>query len=509
VAREPNENNEIFDGFLHLSWRPRRELSAIAMMLMELSWSVAWFQFLVAPELSLTLGESFLLFGLWMAIAYSLARGMHVLSLHKNVRRVLMLAVFLVSMLAIMRRFYYTDTLTNVGAVLVRINDAFKNTEHLLPVEIIVFSFASYIWHRGIVLAGVWIDARYAARRFRLGAMMLVALGIFTPLRRVEGLTLGIVLYLSSSLLAIGASRASTIELLRGGRTRLLDMGWLASMTIASIGVAVLVWFLGIFATAKLGDPVVAAFFFLLQALVLLGLLIVSPLLFIVLLLFQLLDNKLQTSPLFQEIQGQVAFVIERVMAILDEIGSLLEGFLESLPALTFVKPVVLWLFIGLLLTLILSAASIRRRRSVFQEGASSTSESISDSEGVGAWLRQILGSSVGALSERLSIFQRGGRLFGALRVRVIYANLMHLCEEFDCPRRRVQTPLEFLPTLRGLFPKHFDEIELITETYNRVRYGELPEVSGELQRVEEAWRRVREQAKNLHLAQEYLGNEA
>ena len=120
-----------------------------------------------------------------------------------------------------------------------------------------------------------------------------------------------------------------------------------------------------------------------------------------------------------------------------------------------------------------------------------------------------ILGSNVEALSERLSMLRQSGRLFGALRVRVIYTNLMSLCEEFDCPRRRVQTPLEFLPTLRGLFPNHFDEIELITEAYNRVRYGELPEVSGDLQRVEEAWRRVREQAKNLHLAQEYLGNQA
>jgi hypothetical protein len=286
-------------------------------------------------------------------------------------------------------------------------------------------------------------------------------------------------------------------------------MGWLVSMVAASMGVAVLGWILGIFASAEFGDLVVAAFFFLLQAFVILGLLIASPILFIVLLLFQLLDNKLQTSPLLQEIQEQVAFVIERVIDIFGEAGSLLEGFWESLPALTYVKPVVFWLFVGLLLTLILSAASIRRRRSVFQEGASSTSESISDSGGVGAWLRQIVGSSVDALSERLSILRRGGRLFGALRVRVIYANLMRLCEEFDCPRRRVQTPLEFLPTLRWLFPNHFDEIELITEAYNRVRYGELPEVSGDLQRVEEAWRRVREQAKNLHLAQEYLGNQA
>ncbi len=238
-----------------------------------------------------------------------------------------------------------------------------------------------------------------------------------------------------------------------------------------------------------------------------LGLIIVSPLVFLVLLLFSLLENRLQTSPLFQEIQEQVASVIEQIMEILSEVGSLLKGFLVSFPVLPFVKPALLWFFVGLLLMLILRTERIHRRRSVSRESASDAAESFSNSGG-DAWFRQMLGSNVGAFSEHLSMLRRGGRLFGAMRVRVIYTSLMRLCEEFDCPRRRMQTPLEFLPTLRGLFPNHFDEIKLITGAYNRVRYGELPEVSGDIQRVEEAWRRVREQTKNLRLAQEYLGNE-
>lgn len=505
MAGRPSEIHEIFDSFLHLSWRPWRELSAIAMMLMELSWIVAWFQFLAAPELFLTLGESSLFLGLWIAIAYSLARGMHFLHLHENARRVIMLTVFLVGVLVLLKIFFYADSLIKAGTILVSINDAFKNAEQLLPVEIIVISFAGYLWTRGMSLASVWIDARHAVHRFRLGAVMLLALGICSALRRVEGLTIGIVLYLFSSLLAIGAARASTIELLRGGRAQLFDIGWLLSMTVASTGVAVLAWFLGSFAAAEFGDLVVVAFYFLLRVLLILGLLIVSPLVFIVLLLFPLLENKLQTSPLFQE---QVAMVIERVMEILGGIGSLLQGFWESLPVLPFVKPVVLWLFVGLLLMLLLRTASIPRRRSVFREGAADRPESVSDSGGVGAWLRQMLELNIGALSERLSMFRRGGRFFGAMRVRVIYASLMRLCEEFGCPRRTVQTPLEFLPTLRGIFPNHFVEIKLITEAYNRARYGELPEMRRDIQKVEEAWRRVREQAKNLRQTQEYLGNE-
>lgn len=508
MVRRPSEIHEIFDSSLHLSWRPWREVSAVVTMLMELSWGVVWFQFLVAPDQILTLGKSFLFSGLWIAIAYSLARGMHFLRLHENVRRVIMLSVFLVGVLTFMETLFHTDELIKAGTIFESINEAFKNAEQLIPVELIVISFAGYLWHRGSSLAGVWIDARYAAFRFRLGAMMLLVLMICTAFRRVEGLTFGIALYFFSSLLAIGSARVSTIAMLRGGGVRLFDKKWLISMIIASLGAAVIALSLGGFVAAKFGDLVVATLYFLLQVLLILGLLIVSPLVFIVLLLFPILETQLDASPLFREFQEQVALVIARVMEILSEIGNVLQGFWESLPSLPFLKPAVLWLFVGLLLLVVLRMASIRRGRNVFGDGVEDIPESISDSGRLNAWFRQIIQMNIGALSERLSRLRRGRHIFGAMRIRVIYTSLMRLCEEFGSPRRRVQTPLEFLPTLRRLFPNHFGEIKLITEAYNRVRYGELPELRRDIKLVEEAWNRVREQAKNMRQAQISLGIE-
>lgn len=474
-------------------------------MMMELSWSVIWFQFLAAAELDLPLGKSFLFLGVWIAIAYSIARGMHFLRLHENARRVVMLTVFLVGVLAFLKVNIYADRSIKLGNILVTINDAFKNAELILPVEIIVITFAGYLWNRGISLASVWIDARHASHRFRLGALMLLALGVSAALRSVEGLTIGISLYLFSSLLAIGAARASTIELLRGGRARPFDMRGLLSLTVASAGVVVLAWFLGGVAAAGFADLFVATFYFLLRALMILSLLIVTPIVLIFMLIFPLLEGRMQASPLFQEFQEQIRLVFERIAEIFYELSTLFQGLLESVQFLQFVKPGVLWLIVGLLLLLVLRTASIPRRRSVFREDDPDTPDSISASEGVGTWLRKTLGSNLVVLAERLSVLRQGRRLFGAIRVRVIYTSLMRLCDEFGCPRRKVQTPLEFLPTLRGLFPNHFVEIELITEAYNRVRYGELPELRMDVQRIEEAWRRVREQAKNLRHAKKYL----
>ncbi len=508
MVRKSYEIHEIFGGFLLLDWHPWRELSAIALMLMELSWSVACFHFFAAPELSLTLGKSFIFLGLWIMIAYSLARGIRFLRLYENVQRAVVLAVFVVGVFTLMKMFFYPDRLIKVGTILEGINEAFKNEEQILPVEIIVITFAGYLWNRGVNLASAWIDTRYAARRFRLGALMLLALGICTVMRRVEGLTLGIVLYLFSSLLAIGAARVSSIALLRGGRTRLLGIGWLIRMTAASTGVAVIAWLFGSFATAEFGNLVVVAFDFLLRVLLILGFLIISPLVVMAMLLLLLFEGIFGTSTLFREILEQAVLVFKQVMEILIGIGSLLQGFWESLPNLPFLKSAVLWLFVVLLLMLVLRMASIRRGRSVFGDGVADAMESISDSGGMGAWFRQIIQMNVGALSERLSRLRRGGHLFSAMRIRVIYTSLMRICEELGSPRRRVQTPLEFLPTLKGLFPNHFGEIELITDAYNRVRYGELPELRRDIKKVEEAWSRVRDQAKNMRREQKSLGIE-
>ena len=57
--------------------------------------------------------------------------------------------------------------------------------------------------------------------------------------------------------------------------------------------------------------------------------------------------------------------------------------------------------------------------------------------------------------------------------------------------RRFSQTPLEFLPSLQGLFPDLMVELDTITEAYLRVRYGELPETASEVEYVERAWRLI------------------
>jgi hypothetical protein len=78
-----------------------------------------------------------------------------------------------------------------------------------------------------------------------------------------------------------------------------------------------------------------------------------------------------------------------------------------------------------------------------------------------------------------------------AARIRRIYAHLLALSAKLDLPRPAARTPLEFLPSLQGLFPGLKGELSTITSAYLLVRYGELPETPEELQEVETAWHLV------------------
>ena len=79
-----------------------------------------------------------------------------------------------------------------------------------------------------------------------------------------------------------------------------------------------------------------------------------------------------------------------------------------------------------------------------------------------------------------------------AARIRRIYARLMDLSAKLGHPRPLSSTPLEFIPSLEKLLPDSKRELDVITQAYLRVRYGEFPETNQEVEIVETAWNHVR-----------------
>ncbi len=70
---------------------------------------------------------------------------------------------------------------------------------------------------------------------------------------------------------------------------------------------------------------------------------------------------------------------------------------------------------------------------------------------------------------------------------------MTELAASYGYPRLPTETPLEFLPTLNQVWPDYRPDTILITEAYNKVRYGEIPESEEELNVLKLAWERLLE----------------
>ena len=74
----------------------------------------------------------------------------------------------------------------------------------------------------------------------------------------------------------------------------------------------------------------------------------------------------------------------------------------------------------------------------------------------------------------------------------------MDLASRPDHPRLPSATPLEFLPQLQDLFPGQEKLLDVITQAYLKVRYGELPETYEEVQNVLTGWEQIKTHGKQL-----------
>ncbi|MCA9933581.1 MAG: DUF4129 domain-containing protein [Ardenticatenaceae bacterium] len=86
-----------------------------------------------------------------------------------------------------------------------------------------------------------------------------------------------------------------------------------------------------------------------------------------------------------------------------------------------------------------------------------------------------------------------------AASIRHIYRQMCRAAAVSGYPRNQSQTPYEYRQLLGKVWPQHIAEVQLITEAFIKIRYGELPETTSELEAILQAWQRV-EAAKPMSL---------
>ena len=471
-----------------------QELPRVSVMIMELSWLVPWFQVITLavkdqPAWLIGLILFFVFFG-----AYALAKGAFHLSIKDKIRQRIFLVYVLVTLLISEWLILYRQTSpTDLWQLYNQSLDAISDFRGLIPPEVTVFLVVLFVVRRGFSLARDWGGANSVINSIQASVAAYILLGIIVRSVIEEVIQANLFIFLVTAIFGMLTARIGSIRKLRGGRGVEFNFQWLGSIlasTILITGVTAAVAVISASQVEKLNQSLQLLVYSLLY-------IIATPFVTLASRIFPVLDSLRQVWPTI-EVEQEVTDGQPGGLDISQATGEPTAdaNVIEVLLQLRFL------IFAVLLLVAIVMIIRIAQRwRGGADAGADDERNSILDGRSLLRWMLDAIRlrakKAADSFIHATHLNQRE-RLRAAARIRRIYADFMDLCAALGLEREDSQTPLEFLPQTLGLFPQSYQELALITESYQRVRYGEHPETHQEVQDVEQAWKQVSEAGEAL-----------
>ncbi len=492
-------------------WRAWREISLISAILMELSWVTPWMQALITPEASMRLESSFwALLGIGL-LAYAVLRLAALFSFSNQVRYWLLSGILLLS-LAWANAWLLHPEAANIWQSFGFILSGFQNESNLLPPEFILGFCVAFVWLRGIRWAtadGMPSELRLS---LRIGFIMLVLYAFLFTWRGQGELSSMAYVFFLFALLALGSARLAREEAHPATFGTFFSRKWLLALLLV-FGVFMLVLSLLGWGLETQLDWVRQAALSLWLLFWGLALLVFTPFLALISFLFEFIRSRADMS-MFQEFLPSADVVetqdeaaretIETFQALDETFLDALQRWFESLPIAELLIAARPYFFGSLILGLIGVGIYLAGRRiSLWKAISDNVREERSVESGDG-WLsnmrlnwRDRLRSMRDSIL-RIANLDQGRKLLAAARIRRVYSFLMDLSKSLGKERHKAVTPIEFIETLDGLFPFHRKEVELISQAYVRVRYGEIDESPNEVVEVDRAWLQLRMEGEQI-----------
>jgi hypothetical protein len=465
-----------------------REMTILSIMVMDVSWVVLWLQ-IVSPPLR-ALGAGVIFLDLWgtVLIAHVIARLLNGLKLKKNLHRGIIVTFVLLCGWVNICILMSGSGGTQFTAFLTQPIEEVSAAGRLIPPEIWILAVTLALIWRGYNLAQSWGGRETVFNSLLWGIGFYAAYGVFSAVTKYTGALWLVYVFIAAALLAMVTARVSTLVRMRGGTHSPFDLRWLGSILAAAgivTGGAVLVS--GV--VAQRVDQINGVFRFLIYGIITL---LVLPIAYLLKL----------GEPAVQAVQGMVATPTPAPQIPAWEQGLETATGPEVINDMAeagggygiFIQAILIGAACVVLLILVLRLASNWQLK---REGGEDD-EKQSLLEGTSLWMaivnavrNRLLNTADNLSAARL---RRKEKLQAAARIRRIYADFMDLCDELGQSRPEPVTPLEFLPAAVEIFPNLDHDLDAITNSYLRVRYGELPETHQEVEMVEVAWKRLSEQ---------------
>jgi len=341
------------------------------------------------------------------------------------------------------------------------------------------------MWWRGVTLAQERVNTRNIRNRFWIGLAMLIANIIVTTSAGLEAPGLGwFLLFLFVGFLSLLLTRIAFLSY-RHVEVNPFDVRWLVGVGLF-LGISLLIaTLIGSLLTGQLsivldllaqGVRWIGAVMLFLAAL---------PSLIIVSFLgdfINWLSNQLMFGEFILDEQSEDQFQL-----LAPEEDPNLEPWSSELTFLTpEIQSLIFWIIVLGILLWIIWRVGRRIRRTRIQDQR--LPESILEPGDVRKLIRKAFRNK---FDDLLTRFRRQSQALPDQHVRRIYIQLIMLFNELDQPRLLNQTPLEYLNIIQSRLPQASEELFLITEAYLQVRYGEMEETSIQIERVDDAWKRI------------------
>ncbi|MGA9348272.1 MAG: DUF4129 domain-containing protein [Anaerolineae bacterium] len=472
-------------GTLHLNWR--KEALYVTLVAAEMCWFTPLSLVIARQAVVLTPHSTALTLGILVLAVLYFGRILNRLQFDLLYQRAILIVVVVITIALTMHSLLYPGYgwldfgwLGKAGKALLSF--------YLLPPEVGISAIAIFLWWRGISISQRNLTFQGVAFSFRLGVLLLIVSAPLLSILVAYDATVFILLFFFFSLMAVALARVEEVSRAKGGVGAPFNFAWLAIL-IGSIA-AVLV-------TALLISQVysIEGFAQVLRWLQPVFDLLLRIMEHVLILLFRLL------SPLLRWLVRIVQGVFEILARNIRGFESLRPLPPTDLPRAEPIKPPRLlvdalrYVCLGFTVAGILAALALTlRQRLDKQRRSDEVRESLWSSAVFAKGMLSSLRDRWDRLRDLAGLVGRFGpglRLYAAVSIRKIYANMARLAASQGFPRQPAQTPYEYMPALGLAFPDCQAEATVITEAYVRVHYGELPESIRELQRIRECWRQI------------------
>ncbi len=452
------------------------QIASLLLMAFELCWVVPWFRTMMELSQTGPLLESALVLGAVMAASFFAMRFLISLRLMRKVQIAIMSVVLVICLVI-------------AEGLLLGENEELSRADQFLYLDLgvlIILAFVFWLWWRGYTLANEGYRPPLVWRRFQQGVFGFMAY-LFYQIQwgRETPALWWFIIFLFIGLMAVVFSRISYVGIAKGAEKSPFDRRWLLGI----IGVLLVVLVL-----AGAVGSLLSGQYRLVLDLVAVLVRWAGTLFFLILSIPAVLVSFV-LWPLVSWLVGVLQGVAMNQPAVVPSAGSYPYPLIEDKapPAVVvYLQSACLWL--GLILLAVVLLIRIRQAQEMGGPIEPESPESLLGEGQASQLLRKALQDAVDGMLARLRPAQRW---VAAARIRRIYQQLMDRCAALQHPRPGSTTPLEFLPDLYRLFPGRDGDLETITRAYVRIRYGEYPETSQEVDQVELAWKRIAEAKYN------------